>query len=98
RITLNVARDAGRRRRHEPGPLEGHEPMDRQAPADAVCQQQEFARALADALAELPQPLREVLVLHHYEELNFEQIARLTGTPTSTLKSRFASALGRLRI
>ena len=98
RITLNVARDAGRRRRHEPASLEGHEPMDRRAPADAVCQQHEFAEAVAEAVAELPEPLREVLVLHHYEEMNFEQIARLTGTPASTLKSRFAAALGRLRI
>jgi DNA-directed RNA polymerase specialized sigma24 family protein len=30
--------------------------------------------------------------------LNFEEIARLTGTPASTLKSRFAVALQRLRV
>jgi DNA-directed RNA polymerase specialized sigma24 family protein len=30
--------------------------------------------------------------------MSFEQMARLTGTPASTLKSRFAVALGRLRI
>jgi RNA polymerase sigma-70 factor (ECF subfamily) len=48
-------------------------------------------------LAELPDPLREVLVLRHYEGLNFEQIARLTATPASTLKSRFSAALARLR-
>jgi DNA-directed RNA polymerase specialized sigma24 family protein len=29
--------------------------------------------------------------------MSFEQIARLTGTPASTLKSRFAAALERLR-
>src|SRR3954470_19941787 len=74
RITLNVARDAGRRRRHEPARLEGHEPMDRQAPAETICQQQELNHAIADAVAELPETLREVLVLRHYEEMSFEQM------------------------
>jgi RNA polymerase sigma-70 factor (ECF subfamily) len=97
RIALNVAHDAGRRRHRDPAPLEGHEPADRLAPADALCQQQEAVRLVTQAVAELPQPLREVLVLHHYEGLKFEEIARLTGSPASTLKSRFAVALGRLR-
>ena len=44
-------------------------------------------------VAELPEPLREVLVLRHYEDMNFEQMARLLKTPASTLKSRFALAL-----
>jgi RNA polymerase sigma-70 factor (ECF subfamily) len=97
RIALNVAHDAGRRRRRDPAPLADHEPPDRLAPADALCQQQEAVQLVAQAVAELPEPLRVVLVLHHYEGLNFEEIARLTETPASTLKSRFAAALGRLR-
>jgi RNA polymerase sigma-70 factor (ECF subfamily) len=48
-------------------------------------------------VAELPEPLRVVLVLRHYEEMSFEEMARLTGTPATTLKSRFAAALDRLR-
>jgi len=47
--------------------------------------------------AELPEPHRVVLVLRHYEDMSFEDIARLTGTPATTLKSRFAAALTRLR-
>jgi len=38
-----------------------------------------------------------VLVLRHYEGMTFEQMALLLGTPASTLKSRFAAALERLR-
>jgi RNA polymerase sigma-70 factor (ECF subfamily) len=97
RIALNVARDAGRRRRHEPLPLQGHEPP---APLPSVadaCEREEIARSVAEAVAELPAPLREVLVLRHYEEMNFERMSRLLGTPASTLKSRFAAALARLR-
>jgi len=66
-------------------------------PTDAWCQQREGVQLVARAVAELPDALREVLVLHHYEGLNFEEIARLTQTPASTLKSRFATALGWLR-
>ena len=96
RIALNVARDAGRRQRREPTVTELAEPIDGHAADDPVCRK-EFVQVLAEALDELPEPLRQVLVLRHYEDLNFEQIARLTGTPASTLKSRFAAALNRLR-
>jgi RNA polymerase sigma factor (sigma-70 family) len=65
--------------------------------AEALYEQQELARIVAQCVAELPEALRVVLVLHHYEQMNFEEIGRLTGTPASTLKSRFAAALGRLR-
>jgi RNA polymerase sigma-70 factor (ECF subfamily) len=97
KITLNVAHDAGRRRRRAPVPLAGHEPLDPAAPAAALCQKREEAAAVTRALAELPEPQRVVLVLRHYEGMSFEEIARLTGTPATTLKSRFAAALTRLR-
>jgi RNA polymerase sigma-70 factor (ECF subfamily) len=94
RIALNVVRDAGRRR--QPGPLTGVEPAVA-GDAEADCQRRELAEAVALAVAELPQPLREVLVLRHYEEMSFEDISRLLRVPASTLKSRFAAALNRLR-
>jgi RNA polymerase sigma-70 factor (ECF subfamily) len=97
RIALNVARDAGRRARHDPRPLAGHEPPAGGAPDDDACRR-EAAHLVADAVAELPDPLRDVLILRHYEDMSFEDIARLTGTPASTLKSRFAAALARLRV
>jgi RNA polymerase sigma-70 factor (ECF subfamily) len=97
RIALNVARDAGRRQRHEPGPLPTVEPPAAGAEVDAVCAQRELTRAVAGAVAELPLPLREVLVLRHYEGMRFEDMGRLLGVPASTLKSRFTAALGRLR-
>jgi RNA polymerase sigma-70 factor (ECF subfamily) len=97
RIALNVARDAGRRRRRDPLPLDDHDPVAAAPAPDAVCARRELAGLVTHALEELPAPLREVLVLRHYEDLSFEQIARLTGTPASTLKSRFAVALRRLR-
>src|SRR5688500_8080205 len=95
RIALNLARDAARRAKRAPAPLPAEVPA--RGPAADPWERRDLADAVALALAELPEPLREVLVLRHYEGVNFEQMARLLGTPASTLKSRFAAALGRMR-
>jgi RNA polymerase sigma-70 factor (ECF subfamily) len=97
RIALNVARDAGRRRKHQPVPLANGDLAEHAPSPEAVCVRRELAQLVARAVAELPEPLRLVLVLRHYQDMNFEDIARLTATPASTLKSRFAAALARLR-
>jgi RNA polymerase sigma-70 factor (ECF subfamily) len=94
-IAINVARDAVRRGRHAPGPLPD---VERDGPTDEKCERRELARAVACAVAELPPPQREVLALRHDEGMSFEEMARVLGTPASTLKSRFATALHRLRI
>jgi RNA polymerase sigma-70 factor (ECF subfamily) len=97
RIALNVARDAGRRNRRAWQSLDDHEPAANGTPPETRCEQQELARVIAAAVAALPLPLREVLVLRHYEDMNFEDMGRLLKTPATTLKSRFAVALHRLR-
>jgi RNA polymerase sigma-70 factor (ECF subfamily) len=98
RIALNLARDAGRRCRREPPMLPvTTAPLDHAIQAEALLVQRELADAVADALAELPPALREVLVLRHYEEMSFEEMGRLLQIAPSTLKSRFGAALSRLR-
>jgi RNA polymerase sigma factor (sigma-70 family) len=97
RIALNVARDAKRRHHPEPLALAEVEPAAAGPSPEAVCEQAERGRLIAQTVAELPEPLRVVLVLRHYEEMSFEQIARLLGEPASTIKSRFSAALRRLR-
>ena len=97
RIALSAARDAGRRRRLSVVPLPAEELPAAPGPADADCGRRELAEAVAAALAELPPPQREAVVLRHYEELSFEDMARLLGVSASTLKSRFAAALLRLQ-
>jgi RNA polymerase sigma-70 factor (ECF subfamily) len=97
RIALNVARDANRRRHRAPESLQDREPPANGVPAETRYERQELAQAVTAALAELPSPLREVLVLRHYEDMSFEDMGRLLRTPASTLKSRFAVALNRIR-
>jgi RNA polymerase sigma-70 factor, ECF subfamily len=94
RIALNLARDAGRKARRAPAPLPAEVAA---GPASEPWEKRELADAVSVALAELPAPLREVLVLRHYEDMRFEEMARLFGVPASTLKSRFAVALRRMR-
>jgi RNA polymerase sigma-70 factor, ECF subfamily len=95
RIALNLARDAARRARRAPAPLPLEVPA-RSAAVDSW-DRRELAETVSHALAELPEPHREVLVLRHYEGLNFEQMSRVLGVPASTLKSRFAVAIGWMR-
>lgn len=97
RIALNVARDAGRRKR-DLMPLPNHEPPDKGDPPETQCERLELEQVVAGALGELPDLQREVVVLRHYEGMNFEEMSRLLDIPPSTLKSRFAAGLVKLRI
>jgi RNA polymerase sigma-70 factor (ECF subfamily) len=98
RIALNVARDRSRRQQRNVKPLmESDIPSDLPEPG-IRCEQQESSELVYRAIAELPENLRVVLVLRHYQGMNFEQMAGLLRTPASTLKSRFAASLGRLRV
>lgn len=54
-------------------------------------------RQLNRAIAELPENLREVLVLRIWADLSFPDIARLTRVPVPTATSRYRYALERLR-
>jgi RNA polymerase sigma-70 factor, ECF subfamily len=97
RIALNVARDACRRRRPPMHSLADQEFRAADPGAESRCQQQELSEAIAAGLAHLPLKLREVVVLRHYEHLNFKDMAQMLGIPPSTLRSRFELGMGQLR-
>ena len=52
----------------------------------------ERTRSLAAALAALPAPYREVVVLRELEELSYKEIARVADIPVGTVMSRLARA------
>ncbi len=54
-------------------------------------------RALFDAVSALDEPYRTVIVQRYYEGLAPREIARRTGLPVKTVKTRLHRALGKLR-
>lgn len=68
-------------------------------PADPSLQlnQAERVRALNDAIANLPEVEREVVVLRLQEDIPFKEIARITGAPIGTVLARMHHAKKRLK-
>ena len=60
-------------------------------PEQAALQRSD-AKALADAVAELPLAYREVLILREMEDMSYKQIARIADIPIGTVMSRLARA------
>ncbi len=48
--------------------------------------------SLRQAMAQIPQDFREVLVLREIDELSYEEIGELLGIPTGTVRSRLSRA------
>jgi RNA polymerase sigma-70 factor (ECF subfamily) len=65
-------------------------------PADAVQQEQE-SELLHKALMMLPEEKREVLILSRFQELKYDEIAKLMGIEEGTVKVRVHRALQELR-
>jgi RNA polymerase sigma-70 factor, ECF subfamily len=63
---------------------------------DRLDRQTEDARLRA-ALARLPDPFRETIVLRDLEELSYAEVAQVTGVPVGTVMSRLSRGRPRLR-
>ncbi len=63
----------------------------------AQLQAREFADRVAQAVAELPEPDREILLMRHGEELSYEEIGCLLDLQPAAARKRFGRALLRLR-
>ena len=57
----------------------------------------EQAVLLANALEQLPADYREVIILHHMEELSWPEVARRLGRSVHSVEKLWARALARLR-
>ena len=66
------------------------------SPADVVTQR-EAAEHVNGLVADLPDDLRDVVILHYSGGLSIRQTAKATGVPLGTAKSRLNQALTRLR-
>ncbi len=108
RIASNLVRDRGRRRgrtpaRIAPRPSDGPigDPMDEfpgdDERPDRPIELSEDVDRLTAALAELPAAEREVIMLRHFSDMSFKEIADAMGTPLGTALARGHRGLRRLR-
>jgi RNA polymerase sigma-70 factor (ECF subfamily) len=63
-----------------------------QESAETALVRQGDVAQLRDAIAKLPEPFREALVLRDLEELSYREVAAVTGVPMGTVMSRLARA------
>jgi RNA polymerase sigma-70 factor (ECF subfamily) len=95
RVSMNYCLNQRRKRRVEALRLDAAERTSAESPATAV----ELADrdAVREAIAELGQDQRAVVVLRYYFELPYQEIAQVLGVPVGTVKSRLDRALRMLR-
>jgi RNA polymerase sigma factor (sigma-70 family) len=67
------------------------------APSSDSAQQKQEALLLQRALMQLPEDKREILILSRYQELKYEEIARLMSCEVGAVKVRVHRALQQLR-
>ena len=72
------------------------EPADSQPLAWEIVQQREQAERISAVLVSIPAECRETLVLRFQEGLALDEIARVTGAPLGTVKSRLYRGLNML--
>lgn len=70
---------------------------DAPTPAHAL-EQTQHMRHLQDALAELPEAMREILLMVGVDELSYEDAAALLTVPVGTVRSRLSRARSALRL
>lgn len=108
RIATNLARDRARRARANPLRVAAEGQADPEGRPEAVdgsvtsspsdgLEQSEEAERLHAALEALPPGEREVILLRHYSDLSFREIAEVLGTPLGTALARGHRGLSRLR-
>ena len=103
-IAYNACRDLWRSSQHRMGRRSA--PLDDPAVAPRLASSApdpEGARLVAErtrlvqaAVAQLPEPLRAAVLLHDYQGLSHEQVARLTGINPAAARKRYSRALAAL--
>ena len=98
-VAMNRLRDELRRQRRQATPVD---PADFTGVSgddadDHSSERTEEIAALRAAVAQLPEPDREIIELRHHAQMSFKQIAETLGEPIGTLLARHHRALKKLR-
>ena len=74
-------------------PIGGHDdlhidPLSNEVDPGARADQREFANAVREAVAQLPEEFRHAVLLRDMQNLSYEEIAGILGVPPGTVRSR----------
>ena len=92
-MVYNACNDWHRHKQQEPIPLEQVQMADDE---DEKALKEEYIR-IWKMLSVLPADQADVINMHLINSLTFVEIAKVTGTPETTIKSRFKSGIDKLR-
>lgn len=93
RLAHREARSSARRRRRETAHARG----EALPSTDELVARSELQERLSAAVRSLPEPYRDLVLLHYAEGLRLEEIALRLHVPASTVRTRHARALALLR-
>ncbi len=97
RVVVNLCRDSRRSRAaHEGATRRAVFDLDRRVrepSPGAARERSETSRRVAEAVEALPLAIREVVIMRHYQNLAFSEVAEIVNAPVSTVKSRMARGL-----
>lgn len=96
-ILVNRCRTAGRRAARRHRVFVRDQVSLEKAPTPETADRVEWADTVRWAMERLAPPLREAFLLRHVEDMEYEEMARLTGAGVSALKMRVMRARDRLR-
>lgn len=96
-ILVNRCRTAGRRAARRHRVFVRDQVSLEKAPTPETADRVEWADTVRWAMEQLAPPLREAFLLRHVEDMEYEEMARLTGAGVSALKMRVMRARDRLR-
>ncbi len=96
RILRNLCLDRLSERRQR-APESAAPSVDETPSAEARLMDAESDRAVAAAIAALPEPLREVIELRHFQDASYAEIAEILDIPEGTVMSRLFRARRELR-
>jgi RNA polymerase sigma-70 factor (ECF subfamily) len=105
RIALNLCRDWIRRQKRgtfiqTPEGIDVQDLAAERGPTESIedlVSRREMSRAVARAMAALPEDQRTAIILKEYHGMTFQEIADLLGCPLSTVKTRTYQGLSVLR-
>jgi len=99
RITRNLVFNELRRKRHFADQSEElPEPIERaEKEPDRVLLEGELQNAIQEAINQLPESQRMAIILRRYEEMPYEEIAKVMGTTVAAVKSILFRARAELR-